>query len=108
MTISQRVESILGHSRAARNSDLELWLIYAQKAGLGLTEAQITTLSKLPAFETIRRTRQKLQEQGKYPADESVDKSRYAKFKEVRQYITYKSPEELLESRGYKILPFGE
>jgi hypothetical protein len=88
MTTTECVENILRASHAARNSDFELWLVYAAKSGLELSERQISVLRDMPSFETIRRTRQKLQEQGLYPADPSVDKRRFEKFKQVRQTIS--------------------
>lgn len=108
MTVNQRIENILRVSRAARNSDKELWLIYAQKSGMMLSEAQQKIFRAMPSFETIRRTRQKIQELGKYLADPAIEKQRYEKFKQVRENINYETPEELLERQGYKILPFGE
>lgn len=108
MKISQQVENILKASREARNSDKELLIIYMQKFGMELTPKQIALFKKMPSTETIRRTRQQLQQEGKYPADESVDQARFDKFKEVKQNIKYETPESLLETMGYKVLPFGE
>lgn len=104
MTITQRVENILRASRQARNSDTELQIIYMQKSGMNLSEAQKQKFRELPHMETIRRTRQKLQEQGKYPADNDVNEYRYEKYKQVKQDIKQLSPEELLEARGYRIV----
>lgn len=104
MTIAQRVENILRASKAARNSDTELQIIYMQKSGMNLSEAQKQKFRELPHMETIRRTRQKLQEQGKYPADEEVNEARFEKYKQVKQNINYDSPEQLLEARGYRIV----
>lgn len=108
MKISQQVENILKVSREARNSDKELLIIYMQKFGMNLSEEQKDTFRNMPSTETIRRTRQQLQQECKYPADESVDQARFDKFKEVKQNIKYESPESLLEAQGYKVLPFGE
>lgn len=109
MTVSERVENILKASHMARNSDLELWLIYAKKSGLNLTREQEEVLRDMPSFETIRRSRQKIQEQGKYLADEVVKEARYNKFKEVRRDIKFvEEPEQLLETSGYRIKEYGE
>lgn len=108
MTTTERIENILRTSSAARNSDLELWLVYAAKSGLNLSESQVRVLQDMPSMETIRRTRQKFQEQGKYPADEAVNEARYQKFKEVKQEIKYQDPEKLLEAQGYHIKEWGE
>lgn len=107
MTTTDRIRAILSVSKASRNSDLELWLIYAQKSGMGLSEAQIKVLRHMPTFETIRRTRQKLQENEQYPADPTVEQARFEKFKQVRENINHDSPEELLEAQGKVILPWG-
>ena len=109
MTIKQRVENILRASRQARNSDIELQIIYMQKSGMELTEKQIQTLKSLPAMETIRRIRQKLQEDGEYPPAEAVNEARYNKYKYVRSNIkSSNSPEKYLESNGYRVLPYGQ
>lgn len=108
MTIKQRVENILRASRMARNSDTELQIIYMQKSGMNLSQEQQQKFRELPSMETIRRIRQKLQEEGKYPADAEVEEARYQKFKEVKQNIQTDDVEKLLESQGYRILPYGE
>lgn len=108
MTIKQQVENILRASRLARNSDSELQIIYMQKAGMNLTPEQVETFKSLPSMETIRRIRQKLQEDGKYPADAEVEEARYQKFKEVKQNIQTDDVEKLLEKQGYRVLPYGQ
>ncbi len=108
MNVTHQVENILKASRSARNSDKSLWLIYAQKSGLNLSESQIETFKSMPSFETIRRTRQKIQEHGKYPADNDINEARYSKFVNVKANINYDDPEKLLEDQGYNILPFGQ
>ena len=96
MTITKRVENILEASHNARNSDIELQIIYMQKAGMHLSSSQIAVLKEMPSFETLRRIRQKLQEHGKYPADPEVNERRYRRFKKVRENISTVGPEELL------------
>lgn len=109
MTIKQRVEAILKVSRMARNSDTELQIIYMQKSGMNLTEQQQQVFRDLPSMETIRRIRQKLQEEGKYLADAEVEQARYNKFVETKQSINSNlSPEKYLESKGYRVLPYGQ
>ena len=108
MKISERVENILKASVAARNSDKELLIIYMQKSGMELTPKQIELFKEMPAMETIRRVRQNLQEQGKYPASQKVEEARYKKYQQVKQNISYQEPEKLLEAQGYKILEWGE
>lgn len=75
-----------------------------QKSGLDLTPAQVQKIRDLPAFETITRVRRVLQEQGKYPASEEVEQARFEKYKNVRNNINYKSPEQVLEEQGYRIV----
>ena len=108
MTVHDRIVNILRVSHKARNSDLELWLIYAQNSGLNLSDKQIEVLKDMPSFETIRRTRQKIQEQGEYLADKEVHEARYHKFKEVRGSIgIVDEPERLLEVSGYRNKGWG-
>lgn len=97
MRISQQVENILAVSRKARNSDRELLLIYFQKAGMELSEKQIAIFRDMPSTETIRRTRQQIQMEGKYPADQEVDVARFNKYKEMRQGAGITDPEKVLE-----------
>lgn len=108
MNVHDRVSAILRVSRASRNSDRELILIYMQKAGMGLSEAQMDTFRNMASVEAIRRERQKFQEKGMYPADESVNEARYKKFKQVKQNINYDNPEKLIESQGKVILEWGQ
>lgn len=97
MTTSQRVANILAVSQRARDDDLELWLIFAQKFGLALNEMQIALLRKMPSFETIRRIRQKYQQEGKYPASLEAEKRRYKRFKNVRANIVDSEPDNLMD-----------
>lgn len=97
MKISDQVEAILKYSRAARNSDRELLIIYMQKYGMELTDKQIELFRKMPSTETIRRTRQSLQEKGLYPADQVVDEARFQKFKKVREEIRYNAETNTIE-----------
>lgn len=99
MNVQERVKSILGYSHRARNSDKELWIIYAQKSGMNLTPEQVEVFRKMPASETIRRTRQVLQQKGLYPADQKVDAARFEKFRQMRHRGT-ETPEQILEIKG--------
>ena len=84
MNTKTRVESILKYCPKARNSDKELLVIYLQKSGMELTDKQIEVFMNMPSTESIRRIRQKLQEEGKYLADKEVEDKRYELFKERR------------------------
>lgn len=104
MNITQRVENILKVSQPARDSDKELILIYMQKSGMDLSPQQMQTFKKMPSTETIRRVRQQLQMQGKYPASEEVEEARYKKYTEVKQDIQNETAEEALDRQGYKVI----
>lgn len=109
MKVKEQVENILKYVAKTRDSDKELYIIYMQKSGMELSERQIEKFRKLPSLETIRRTRQQLQEEGKYLATPEVEKERYRKFKEMRGNIMYHDdPEKILESQGKVILPYGK
>lgn len=108
MKIQEQVENLLKYLPETRNSDKALLIAYMQKYGLNLTEQQIELFKKMPSTETIRRSRQIIQEQGKYAASDQVNEERYKKYQTVKQNIKYETPEQLLESKGYKVLPFGE
>ena len=73
-----------------RNSDRHLILRVWAEQGLILSPAQKELfLHHVSTPETIRRIRQKLQQQGLYPCDLEVDRRRYDLFKRVRQDISF-------------------
>lgn len=74
--IKSIVESALRTSHKARNSDKALILMVWSECGLVLDDKQREIWKKLPSSESIRRTRQKLQENGEYLADKPVQKAR--------------------------------
>lgn len=109
MTITQRVQSILEFSKAARNDDKELWLIYAQKSGVDLTPLQIQKIKNMPSFETLRRVRQKIQQVGRYKAAPEVEAARKYKSVMTRRTIPFMQPDEVERTiDGRVVLPFGE
>lgn len=111
MTIRQRVENILRLVPATRNSDTELQIVYMQKAGMELTDKQKQLFRDLPSMETIRRVRQKIQEEGKYPATKEVEQARYEKFKQTRQTISASNSDQtefIVGGKYYKVLDWGE
>lgn len=95
MNTAQRIRNILSASQKARNSDFELWLIYAQKSGVRLSQFQIDKLKEMPSFETIRRTRQKIQQEGELRADPHIEEVRYRKFQSVRGSVGASQPEDI-------------
>lgn len=96
MTIQDKVELILKHDVASRSSDKRLQVILMQKMGMNLTDEQIKTWYTLPSLETVRRTRQSIQEQGKYQASVEVEASRKAKQVYMKRG-GFKQPETVLE-----------
>lgn len=79
MKVSAVIENILKTSREARNSDRELFIKFMEHFGLYFNDLQRNIFKDMPSLETARRVRQKLQEEGKYLADQVVGKER--KFK---------------------------
>ncbi len=70
------VEEVLNDYPETRNSDKTLILAVWEKYGLILNEEQRQIFNKLPSTESIRRTRQKFQEENKYKADHEIIKAR--------------------------------
>jgi hypothetical protein len=108
MTITDQVENILRASKQARNSDTELQIIYMQKFGLNLTDHQVELFRNMPSLETIRRVRQKIQEQGKYPADQAVRGERKRKALVMQQTAPSAKPHNIEKTLGYRIRPWGK
>lgn len=96
MTIQEKIELILKHDPASRDSDKRLQVIFMNKMGMNLSPEQIETFYSLPALETIRRTRQQIQMDGKYPASAKVESERYKKFEAMRG--GFSKPEDVLEA----------
>ena len=103
MKTRDRVENILKVSKMARNSDIELLILYMQKSKMELTDRQIHILRhEMPSFETITRIRRQLQEEGKYEATQEVQEERYNKMKEHQE--EYGDPHAHLAKLGYRIV----
>jgi len=70
-TTKERVAYVLEHYPETRNDDRYLWLIYVRLFCPELSKyikyIPYHVLKNTPAFETIRRCRQKLQEANLYP-----------------------------------------
>ncbi len=108
MSVTKDVENLLRDYSVCRDSDKALLVYYLQSKGMNLTKEQMLLFKKLPSMETIRRTRQVLQERGKYPASPKVEEARYEKYKEMRYNIQQDDPEKILESKGYVIREWGQ
>lgn len=92
-TVKERVLYILDKYPETRNNDLYLWLIYVRLFEPELSKyikfIPYDVLKKAVAFETIRRVRQKIQnELGLYPpTDPKVIKRRRRKEEAMRKVI---------------------
>lgn len=87
MRTQQLVELILKTNIGARNSDKELIIAYLEAIGVLLTPNQKELIHMNASFETIRRIRQKLQEEGMYVAHQQVRRIRNIKSQEIQQRI---------------------
>jgi hypothetical protein len=95
------IEGVLRDHPDSRSSDKELYILVWEQFGFFMSESQKAKFRELPSSETIRRVRQKLQEEGKYTAAERVRRHRNRKSQEVQQRMpTTKSDkvEPLLEA----------
>jgi len=70
------IESVLATNPQARNSDIVLILEVWAMEGVALSPNQVAKIKSATRPETIRRTRQKLQEEGKYLASKQVQEKR--------------------------------
>lgn len=79
------IEKALKEYPAARNSDRKLMLaVWHLQNPNYMSDFKYFFQNVAITPETIRRRRQKLQQDGKYKADEVVDDFRYEKFKQAR------------------------
>lgn len=109
MTITNQVANILRAIPSTRSSDKELLVIYMQKSGMNLSPAQIEKFRSMPSFETLRRVRQKIQEDGKYPASDLVKKERkFKSFQMQQQAPSFKADGLEKTLTGQTILPWGQ
>lgn len=91
-TVKDRVEYLLARYPDARNSDLYLTILYLRKfteLGRYIRYIPYNVIKKYDGvFETIRRTRQKIQEEGRYlPTDPEVLKKRKKLAEKYRKII---------------------
>lgn len=95
MKTTNLIEQVLREHNAARSSDRILQLRVWHELGLILTPEQRAKFMEMPSSETIRRVRQKLQEDGKYLAAEPVRKTRYHKSLVMQQNAPTATPERI-------------
>ena len=109
MKIAQQVENILRFVPQTRSSDKELLIIYMQKCGMELTDKQMEVFRDMPSLESIRRVRQKLQEEGKYPASKEIEEHRYSKYQETTGSIGVINADQTADIiNGRRIKEWGE
>ena len=89
--VKQLVTRVLANHPEARNSDVELHICCLEEQGLALSYYQKSAIRRAFAFETIRRARQKIQEEGLYPASDNTRRGRKAK--ELKMRIEMKKKE---------------
>lgn len=95
MKVTSYVKQALASNKQARNSDKILLLQVWHSLGLDLTPAQTAKFLELPTPETIRRVRQKLQESGLYPADDTITDARNFMGLQAQQSVPSASIERL-------------
>lgn len=103
MGVTYTIERVLREHPETRSSDKTLILRVWEMYGFGLSEAQKEIFMKLPQAETIRRVRQKLQEQGKYQANDQVKRQRNWKSMVAQQRMPTTKPDKLPQVFGDEI-----
>lgn len=93
--ITNKVETLLRNNERMRSDDKLLILTIWELEGLTLTPEQRQKFWDLPSPETIRRVRQKLQENGAYPANEPVRKQRKWKSMVMQQVSPNARPKDM-------------
>jgi hypothetical protein len=88
MKITGLVEEIMKRYPQTRDSDKELIIGVLQASGAGLSERQREILRSIN-FESIRRYRQKLQEEGKYLPSPEVKAQRKLKAEIIKQSVNH-------------------
>lgn len=94
MRLTPIIEDILRNNPKARDSDSELNIQVLLRMGVYLSDSQIDKLREIN-FESIRRTRQKLQQQGKYLPSERVARQRRLKSMIIQQNAPTAKPERV-------------
>lgn len=87
MRVKDKVERILSQKPETRDNDKLLMLYVWQIEGLNLSDSQLKKWKEVSSPESIRRMRQKMQEEGKYRASEEVEQKRYELYEQTRNAI---------------------
>lgn len=90
VTVRENVDKILEEFEEARNDDRYLLILYWKKIDrLPLPWIPWDVIQGLTSPETIRRMRQKIQEDGRFrPTDPEVDAKRRDRSREMREIIS--------------------
>lgn len=104
--VKDQVEEVLSYSRQARNSDKELLLQFMQNSGMNLSLVQMEKFRNMPSSETIRRIRQKLQEGGKYVADQKIKRERNYRSYAMQQQMPQAKPEQVEQILTQRAIPW--
>ena len=89
-TVYELVDNLLGNDVRCRNCDK--WLTFKVMQHFTKIYIPFEDFQKIPAFETVKRTRAKIQnyEQRFMPTDPDVIRRRQKRSKEVRNWMGYK------------------
>lgn len=87
MRVKDKVERVLSVHKDTRDNDKLLMLQVWEIEGFFLTDNQKIAFMKSSSPESIRRMRQKMQEEGKYRASEEVEQKRYELYTETKDAI---------------------
>jgi len=85
--LNKTIETILRDYPETRSNDRLLQIKVWERQGFYLSDSQRDKYLHLPSTESVRRTRQKIQESGLYPASESVKRQRKFKAMQIQQMI---------------------
>lgn len=95
MLVSEIVEKTLSEKPETRSSDKRLFLEIGEHYGFILTIIQRQAFFDMPSFETMRRIRQKIQEQGRHlPTKEVMGHRRFKRW-QVQQQIPKTNPNRI-------------
>ena len=94
MRTKKLVERVLSQKPEARDDDKLLMLEIWEMQGLCFSETQKKAFRRASSPESIRRTRQKFQQEGEYTASEKVEEQRYQMYVETKDAIQ-KAPEAI-------------
>jgi hypothetical protein len=84
--IKSNLEHLLKNYKHVRDSDLLLWIYYANKfLWASINEAQISKLKQTPSFQNIARIRREFQKKWMYEWDPKVKEER------EKKYMNYKN-----------------